>query len=48
MTRPATRYGNTVVFEGGAVKTLSRLERALFALGIRKYLSTPHHERRSV
>ena len=46
--RPATRIGRTVLFEGDAVIQLSRIQRLLFALGLRKSLSTPHHERRSL
>ena len=46
--RPATRIGRTVIFLGGAVVQLSRWERLLFATGLRKSLSTPHHERRSL
>ena len=38
--RPATRIGRTVIFPGGAVRRLSLWEWPLFALGLRKSLST--------
>lgn len=47
-TRPATRIGRTLLFPGGRIAQLSRTQRLLFALGLRKSLSTPHHERRSL
>jgi hypothetical protein len=45
--RPATRIGRTVIFPGGAVIQLSRIQRVLFALGLRKSLSTRTNERRN-
>ena len=44
--RPATRIGRTLILPGGAVRRLSHLERALFALGVRKSIN-PHQGKES-
>lgn len=38
--RPATRIGRTVIFPGGRCVRLSRWAQLLFALGVRKSMST--------
>lgn len=47
MTRPATRIGRYLLFEGGHVVRLSRLEQLLFAIGLKTTTNNPAPERRS-